>query len=49
MKKPNVVIISAVANNNWSKRLALWFMSQHPKAEGFFETRERRSPVEDDK
>ena len=28
-------------NNNFSKRLAQWFMTRHPEMDGFFELRER--------
>lgn len=29
------------ANNNWTAPLARWFLKRNPKAEGFFELRER--------
>lgn len=29
------------ANNNWTARLARWFLGRHPERAGFFELRER--------
>jgi hypothetical protein len=31
-------------NNNWTPRLARWFMDQHPELSRFFETRASPSP-----
>jgi len=33
-------------NNNYSARLARWFMAKHPHLEGFFELRESREHEE---
>ncbi len=29
-------------NNNWSRGLAMWWMSRHPEYPGYFKLRERR-------
>lgn len=32
------------ANNNWTPRLARWFMEKHPELDNFFETRSSPTP-----